>query len=512
MLSSIVRNYLLSRMHRIEAWMARPLEEQQKNFRVILKNARDTEWGRKFGYRSMASMNDFKRRIPLQDYETLQPFIHRMMQGEQNVLWNKPIHWFAKSSGTTSHKSKYIPLSSESIRFNHYRGGLDLLSAYCNDHPETNFLKGKGIVVGGSLQRNNENEKMSFGDLSAVLMQRLSRFSQRFRSPRLSIAIMNDWEPKLEAMARATLHENITNISGVPTWTLLLLKRIMELANTDDVLNVWKNFELYIHGGVSFLPYRKEFDKFFKKHPVHYREAYNASEGFFGFQLNERDDDLLLHVHNGVFYEFLPIQKINETEPETLLLHEVKTDEQYALIISTEGGLCRYKIGDTIRFTSIHPFKIQVTGRTKHYINAFGEEVIVDNAERALEEACRQTEAVVSDYTVAPIHLTSREKGAHEWFIEFSRNPVSFDQFLKLLDTSLQSLNSDYEAKRSHDLALLAPKIRVLPVGTFYRWLHAKGRIGGQHKVPRLSNDRTIAEEILALIQPQIQTDTSIPD
>ena len=287
----------------------------------------------------------------------------------------------------------------------------------------------------------------------------------------------------------------------------------MELANTDDVLNVWKNFELYIHGGVSFIPYRKEFDKFFKQHPIHYREAYNASEGFFGFQLNEQDDDLLLHVRNRVFYEFLPIQKINETEPETLLLHEVRKDEQYALIISTEGGLCRYKIGDTIRFTSIHPFKIQVTGRTKHYINVFGEEVIVDNAERALEEACRQTEAVVSDYTVAPIHLTSREKGAHEWLIEFSRKPLSFDQFLKSLDASLQSLNSDYEAKRSHDLALLAPKIRVLPVGTFYRWLHAKGRTGGQHKVPRLSNDRTIAEEILAMIQPYIQTDTSsVPD
>lgn len=480
--------------------MEYPLDAQQKVFQYLVLQAKDTEWGKTHNYASIRYADEFRRMVPLQDYESLKPYIRRIMDGEQNVLWNTPVKWFSKSSGTTSDKSKFIPMTAESIEDCHYRGAIDLLSAYCISNPGTKFLSGKGLIVGGSHQINPVNKSTVYGDLSAVLLQNMSFFAQWYRTPDLSIALMDDWEKKLDALAFATVHEDVTNISGVPTWTMLLIKRLFEITGKNDLSEIWPNLEFYIHGGVSFKPYHEEFKSLIRANRMFYYETYNASEGFFGFQFGLNDGDLLLHLNNGIFYEFIPSASFGEEQPRTLLLHEVVTGENYGLVISTNGGLWRYVVGDTIRFTSVRPYKIQVTGRLKHFINAFGEEVIVDNTDRALAEACRQLGAVVNDYTVAPIYLTTQRRGGHEWLIEFSKVPYDMMLFTKVLDETLRGLNSDYDAKRSHDLALLPPVIHALEPNTFYNWLKSKGKLGGQNKVPRLNNNRDYAEEILATI------------
>ncbi|MBA2407465.1 MAG: GH3 auxin-responsive promoter family protein [Chitinophagales bacterium] len=495
--SPIVQWFLRQRISQIEAWREYPLDAQQKVFQYLVQQAKDTEWGKTYDFASIRYADDFRNRIPLQDYESLKPYIQRIMDGEQNILWNTPVKWFSKSSGTTSDKSKFIPMTAESIEDCHYRGAIDLLSAYCSSNPDTKLFTGKGLIVGGSHQINPLNKNSLFGDLSAVLLQNMSFFAQWYRTPDLSIALMDDWEKKLEALATATIHEDVTNISGVPTWTMLLIKRLFEIKGKDNLTDIWPNLELYIHGGVSFKPYREEFKSLIRSDKIFYYETYNASEGFFGFQYGLNDDDLLLHLNNGIFYEFIPSSEFGKDKPETVFLHEVIPEENYAIVISTNGGLWRYVVGDTIRFTSVRPYKIQVTGRLKHYINAFGEEVIVENTDKALEEACRQTGAVVNDYTVAPIYLTTQHRGRHEWLIEFSKPPLDLNEFTMILDKCLRALNSDYDAKRSHDLALLHPAIIILPPYTFYNWLKSKGKLGGQNKVPRLSNDRTYADEIL---------------
>lgn len=496
----VVQWFLKQRMSQIQAWMDYPMDSQLRVFSQLIQSAKETEWGKKFDYASLRSPDPFRERIPVQDYDSLKPYFERMINGEQNVLWNTPIKWFSKSSGTTSDRSKFIPMSRESIEECHYKGGIDLLSAYCAAVPETTLLSGKGIIVGGSHHPNASNQFTSSGDLSAVLMQNMSFFAQWFRTPDLSIALMDDWEKKLEALAISTMDENITNLSGVPTWTMLLLKKVMELKQKSSIHEVWPNLELYIHGGVSFTPYRKEFDSLIRWHDMHYYQTYNASEGFFAFQLGKDDDDMLLHLSNGIFYEFIPESEFGREQPRTNLLHEVVPGVNYGLLISTCGGLWRYNVGDTIRFSSIRPYKIQVTGRLKHYINAFGEEVIVDNADRALAEACHATGAEVRDYTVAPIFLTTEHRGGHEWLIEFAKSPDDLSAFASILDTSLRRINSDYDAKRQHDLALLPPKIRSLPDHSFYHWLKSKNKLGGQNKVPRLSNDRKYADEIIQLL------------
>lgn len=477
-----------------------PLDAQQKVFQYLIESAKDTEWGKAHGYADIRYADDFRRRVPLQDYDSLKPFIQRLMDGEQNILWNTPVKWFSKSSGTTSDKSKFIPMTEESIEDCHYRGAIDLLSGYCNANPNTKLLSGKGLIVGGSHQINPMNKSAVYGDLSAVLLQNMSFFAQWYRTPDLAVALMNDWELKLEALAKATVNEDVTNISGVPTWTMLLIKKLFEITGKNNLKTIWPNLELYIHGGVSFKPYRSSFRSLVQSDDMHYYETYNASEGFFGFQYGLNDDDLLLHLNNGIFYEFIPSTEFGNSAPRTVFLHEVITSENYGLVISTNGGLWRYVVGDTIRFTSVRPYKIQVTGRLKHFINAFGEEVIVDNTDRAIAEACRLTSAVVNDYTVAPIYLTLENRGGHEWLIEFSKPPEDLGYFAKVLDDSLRAVNSDYDAKRSHNLALLLPVIRALRPDTFYNWLKSKGKLGGQNKVPRLSNDRSYVEEILATV------------
>ena len=396
--------------------------------------------------------------------------------------------------------SKLLPVSNEALEDCHFRGGMDILSAYVNNNPESKIFNGKGLIVGGSHKVHQHNEKILIGDLSAVLMQNLKFYAQWYRTPDLGIALMDDWEQKVDAMARNTVGEDVTNISGVPTWTIVLIKKLFELSGKKSLNEIWPNFELYIHGGVNFEPYREQFKMLTADTNTKFYQTYNASEGFFGFQESNSDNDLLLHLNNGVFYEFLPVEEIGKENPKTLLLHEVKENESYGLIVTTNSGLWRYMIGDTVKFTSVSPFKIVVNGRVKHFINAFGEEVIVDNSDRAIAMACSATNAHVSDYTVAPIYLTLNKKGAHEWFIEFDKHPENLESFITQLDKSLRLVNSDYDAKRQKDIALSQPVVHVLQPGSFHHWLKSKNKLGGQHKVPRLSNNRIIAEELLTML------------
>ncbi|MFM2224470.1 MAG: hypothetical protein RJA07_672 [Bacteroidota bacterium] len=497
--NSIISWFFKQRLDQIQRFMDEPLECQEQVLGNLISLASTTEWGEKYGYDEIESIADFKKRVPIQDYESLKPYIQRTMQGEQNLLWHSDIIWFAKSSGTTSDKSKFIPISQESMDDCHYKGGKDVLTIYCNNHPDTKIFSGKGLVMGGSHQMNPLNESASFGDLSAVLIQNMPWLGSVIQTPDLDVALMNDWEKKIEMMIATVLQQDITHIAGVPTWTMVLIQRILERTGKKNLLEVFPNLELYIHGGVSFTPYKSQFQQLIQGNQMNYYQTYNASEGFFGIQFEPNADDMLLMLDYGIFYEFIPAENMDDENPTTLQLHEVEIGKVYALVISTNGGLWRYKIGDTITFTSVFPFKIKVAGRTKNYINAFGEELMVHNADEALAMACSQTNAVIKDYTAAPIFLTNEHKGGHEWLIEFEKQPNDLLQFTTILDVHLQKINSDYEAKRQKDIALQMPVIHSLQPNTFYNWLKQKGKIGGQHKVPRLSNDRKIVEEILQI-------------
>lgn len=491
------------RLHDIELFLKYPVEVQQDLFRSLMRNARYTDWGRKYGYTDIESSAEFKRRVPVQTYEDLRPFVDRMLKGEQNLLWPTEINWFAKSSGTTSDRSKFIPVSREALEDCHYKGGKDLLALYFNNNPKNKMYTGKTFIVGGSQQLNQLRQDGSYSaDLSAIIINNLPAWVEMRRTPDKTIALMDKWEDKIEQMARATMKEKVCNISGIPSWTLVLLKRICELNNTDNILDVWPGLELYMHGGVSFKPYRAQFEKLIPSPTMSYYETYNASEGFFGLQDRENEDELLLMLDYGIYYEFAPMSEVENEQPKTLDLSEVEVGVNYELIISTNAGLWRYRLGDTIMFTSLYPFRFKITGRTKHFINAFGEELIVDNAESALETACQRTGAIVSDYTAAPIYMSAdRANGGHEWLIEFEKEPEHMHYFIEVLDNALKALNSDYEAKRSNDLTLARPVVHVLPKNTFYGWLQSKGTLGGQHKIPRLSNDRRVVEEVLSQLQ-----------
>jgi hypothetical protein len=436
--------------------------------------------------------------VPIHSYEDMKPYVERMMNGEENILWNTPINWFAKSSGTTSDKSKFIPISEESLHDNHFKASKDVLATYYNNFPGSDLLTGKSLVVGGSHQLNKMNEEIQYGDLSAVLMQNTPFWGQWLRTPELSIALLDEWEDKIEQLAAITAEENVTSLAGVPTWTLLLLKRILAIKGKTTIKEVWPNLELYITGGVSFVPYREQFDKIFGA-KINYLEIYNASEGFFAGQQCPDDDGMLLFTEHGIFYEFMPVDQYGQKNPQTVGLDKVSIGKNYALVISTTGGLWRYLVGDTIQFTSLHPYKIKVTGRLKHYMNAFGEEVIVDNSDNAISMAAEKTGSIVNDYTAAPVFFSEHANGAHEWLIEFEKKPDNLQQFIIELDNALKNCNSDYEAKRHRDIALRLPIVHILPKGHFTKWLHSKNKVGGQHKVPRLSNERVILEEILSI-------------
>ena len=495
LLSPAISRLARMRFWRIENWSRHPVDVQREVLQHLVTAAQYTEFGKKYNFSKLFSLKEFKRSVPIHEYEDIKPYILRMMNGEENVLWNTPINWFAKSSGTTSDKSKFIPISEESLQDNHFKASKDVLTTYYNNFPGSDLLTGKSLVIGGSHQLSKMNEDIQYGDLSAVLMQNTPFWGQWLRTPELSIALLDEWENKIEQLARVTAEENVTSLAGVPTWTLLLLKKILAIKGKDTIREVWPNLELYINGGVSFIPYREQFDKIFGG-KINYLEIYNASEGFFAGQQSPDDDGMLLFTEHGIFYEFMPVEQYGKDNPATVGLKNVIKGKNYALVISTTGGLWRYLVGDTVQFTSINPYKIKVTGRLKHYMNAFGEEVIVDNSDNAIATAAGKTGVVVNDYTAAPIYFSEQSNGAHEWLIEFEEKPDNMDFFIMALDTALKDCNSDYEAKRHKDIALRLPVVHAVPGGTFTEWLRTKGKLGGQHKVPRLSNERTMLEEI----------------
>ncbi len=502
LINTFVSWLMKKRIHQIELFMKYPHEVQLEWFKKLLNHARNTEYGKRYDFKSIQTPKQYQERIPLNDYETLKPFIDRLRNCEQNILWPSEIKWFAKSSGTTNDKSKFIPVSQEALEECHFKGGKDLLSIYCNNHSETKLFNGKAIAMGGSHQiMEIKNESFYYqGDLSAILIQNLPAWVEFMRTPNLSIALMDEWESKIEKMANAIIPHNVTNISGVPSWTLLLLKRVLEITGKSNLLEVWPNFELFIHGGVNFAPYREQFLSILPSCEINYLETYNASEGFFGIQDRDNINDMLLMLDYGIFYELIPLEELERDHPKALPLEDVKLNTNYAMVISTNAGLWRYLIGDTIQFTSLNPYRIKITGRTKNFINAFGEELIVDNAEKAIATACERCHALITEYTAAPVYIQSNQKGAHEWLMEFSTPPEDLTFFTSIFDNALKSLNSDYEAKRYHGLLLEEPRIRLMPPGTFYSWMKSKGKLGGQHKVPRLSNDRKYVDEILKMV------------
>jgi len=485
------------RLWGVENWISFPISAQRNVLQHLVTQAQYTEFGRKYKFSRLFTVKDFKNRIPIHEYNDLKSYIERMMAGEQNILWNTPIYWFAKSSGTTSHKSKFIPISEESLKDIHFKGSKDVLTNYYKNFPDSDLLTGKSLVVGGSHQVNSLDEEIQYGDLSAVLMQNTPFWGNWIRTPQLNIALLDEWESKIEQLAQSTIHENVTSLAGVPTWTIILIKRILEISGKNTLKEVWPNLELYMHGGVSFVPYRDQINKLIGA-PINYLEMYNASEGFFAAQNMPDNEGLLLYTDHGIFYEFLPVEEYGKSN-ETIGLKEVELNKNYAPVISTNGGLWRYLLGDTIEFTSLRPFKIKVTGRLKHFINAFGEEVIVDNADKAIAIASEKTNSIVKDYTAAPVFFSENNNGAHEWLIEFETAPNDFKRFTFELDEALKSLNSDYEAKRYKNIALRLPIIHSLQKNTFDHWLKSKGKLGGQHKVPRLSNERKMIEEILCI-------------
>ncbi|MBS1935500.1 MAG: GH3 auxin-responsive promoter family protein [Bacteroidetes bacterium] len=495
LLSPAISRLARFRQWGIEQWVLNPVAVQRETLQHLVTSAQYTEFGRKYNFSKLFSVKEFKQAIPIHEYDDIKPYIERIMRGEQNILWNTPVNWFAKSSGTTSDKSKFIPVSEESLQDCHYKGAKDMLTMYYNFNPDSDLLTGKGLVIGGSHTINQINADAHYGDLSAVLLQNSPFWGHWIRTPDLSIALLDEWEDKIERLAKSTINENVTSISGVPTWTMILIKHILEITAKNTLADVWPSLELYIHGGVSFTPYREQFNKLIGKE-INYLDIYNASEGVFAGQAHPDDYGMMLFVDHGIFMEFMPVEEYGKPNPQTIGLNDVQTDKNYALVISTNGGLWRYLLGDTIQFTTLHPFRIKVSGRLKHFINAFGEEVIVDNTDKAIAIACEKTGAIVNDYTAAPVYFSNNSNGAHEWLIEFEKEPAYLNHFTYELDTALKNINSDYEAKRHKDIALRMPVVKALQKGVFTDWLRSKGKLGGQHKVPRLSNDRKYIDEI----------------
>lgn len=500
-LDSLLTWFMKKRIHQIELFMKYPHDVQEEWFQSLISSAEATEWGKKYDYNSILTPEEFKNRVPIQDYNSLKPYIDRMIKGEQNILWPSDIKWFAKSSGTTSDRSKFIPVSEECLTECHFQGGKDMLTIYFNNKPESQIFSGKSVVLGGSSQINSFSSDSYYGDLSSILLRNLPFWAEFKRTPNLEVTLLPDFEEKIEKVANITIHENVTNLAGVPTWNIVLAKKILEITGKNNLLEVWPNLEFYTHGGVSFKPYREQFKKLIPSDKMYYLENYNASEGYFALQDMSDSEELLLMLDYGIYYEFLPIENLYDENPQTLGLHEVELNKNYALIISTNAGLWRYMIGDTIKFVTLSPFRIQITGRTKQFINTFGEELIVDNAEDAIKKASEITHAIVKDYTAGPIYFKEGEAGAHEWIIEFEQQPDNFETFCKILDETLREINSDYDAKRYKNMALQFPVIHNAPNYTFFEWMKSKGKLGGQNKVPRLSNNRDYLEPLLAIIK-----------
>ncbi|OAD45740.1 GH3 auxin-responsive promoter family protein [Polaribacter atrinae] len=499
-INSIISWFLKKRKHQIELFLKYPIDVQDELLLKLVNTARNTTFGKEKNFSKIRNHTDFTKNVPIQKYETFEPLIERCRKGEQNLFWPTDIKWFAKSSGTTNAKSKFIPVSDEALEYCHMKAGKDMLCLYINNNEDTQLFTGKGLRLGGSSDVYQDNNSY-FGDLSAIIIENMPFWADFSSAPSQEVALMSDWETKMDAIIDETIDEDITSLAGVPSWMLVLLNRILERTGKEHILEVWPNLEVYFHGGVNFNPYREQYKKIIPKQRFKYYEIYNASEGFFAIQDRNNSKELLLMLDYGIFYEFIPMSEYKGENSETITLADVKKDIDYALIITTNGGLWRYLIGDTIRFTSLEPYRIKITGRTKHYINVFGEELNIENVEDALKLACEKTEATISDYTVGPIFMKGKEKGGHEWILEFSKKPASMGYFSEVLDNALKSINSDYEAKRYLNMTLMAPKVHQAEEGLFYKWLKQKNKLGGQHKVPRLSNSRDFVEELLVLMK-----------
>ena len=496
--NSIASWFLKKRIHQIELFLKYPNEVQNELLFSLLKIAKDTEIGKTYDFASIKSYKDFNDRLPVVNYETIQPSIERSRNGEQNIYWPTPIKWFAKSSGTTNAKSKFIPVSTESLEDCHYAASKDLLCMYLNNNEDSQLFTGKSLRLGGSKELYKENGT-AFGDLSAILIDNMPFWAEYSSTPSSKVSLMSAWETKMQAIVDETINENVTSLAGVPSWMLVLLNNVLDTTGKDSLFDIWPNLEVYFHGGVSFNPYIEQYRAILPKKQFKYYEIYNASEGFFAIQDQNYSGDLLLMLDYGIFYEFIPMDTYGKTDQKIIPLSDVELNTNYAVIITTNAGLWRYKIGDTIRFVSINPHRIKVSGRTKHHINAFGEELIIENAEDALKKVCKLTASEIVDYTAAPIFMSGKEKGAHEWIIEFKTPPKDMAHFEMLFDDALKSLNSDYEAKRFNDITLNKPKIHSARPNLFYDWLKKNNKLGGQHKVPRLSNSRDYVDELLQL-------------
>jgi hypothetical protein len=494
-INSIASWVLKQRIHQIELFLKYPNEVQEELLMNLIRASENTVVGKQYDFASIKSYNTFADRIPISTYEDVEPFIEQTRQGEQNILWSTPIKWFAKSSGTTNAKSKFIPVSNEALEDCHYKGSKDLLCLYLNNNEDSQMFIGKSLRLGGSSQIY-ENNNTFFGDLSAILIENMPIWAEFSSTPSSRVSLMSEWETKITAIIEESRNENVTSFAGVPSWMLVLMNKVLEATDKGNLMEIWPNLEVYFHGGVSFEPYREQYKKILPSSSFKYYEIYNASEGFFAIQDLNNSSDLLLMLDYGIFYEFIPMSVFGTSEEKAIRLSDVEIDVNYAILISTNAGLWRYLVGDTVRFTSLSPFRIRVTGRTKHHINVFGEELMVENTDRAISKASQLTNSEVVDYTVAPIFMQDKEKGAHEWMIEFKSKPSNINEFQKILDETLQSLNSDYEAKRHNNMTLNPLVINVARPNLFYDWLKEQDKLGGQHKIPRLSNKRDYLEQL----------------
>jgi len=498
LVNSIASWFLKKRFHQIDLFLKYPNEVQEELLFSLIDSAKNTEIGKKYDFSSVKTYKEFANRIPIKNYEGYQDLFERSRLGEHNIFWPTPIKWFAKSSGTTSAKSKFIPVSQESLEDCHYAASKDLLCMYLNNNENSQLFTGKGLRLGGSKELYKENGTV-YGDLSAILIDNMPFWAEFSSTPSNKVSLMSDWENKMSAIVNETINENVTSLAGVPSWMLVLLNNVLDKTVKSSLFDIWPNLEVYFHGGVSFNPYKQQYKKILPKKDFKYYEIYNASEGFFAIQDKNYSSELLLMLDYGIYYEFIPMETHGTPNQRVIPLSEVEKGKNYAVIITTNAGLWRYKIGDTVRFTSISPYRIRVSGRTKHHINAFGEELIIENAEDALRKVCKKTKSEIVDYTAAPIFMVGKEKGAHEWLIEFKTPPKDIDYFNELFDNALKSLNSDYEAKRYNNITLNKPKINIAREKLFYDWLKINNKLGGQHKVPRLSNTRDYMDELLRL-------------
>ena len=497
-INSIASWVLKQRIHQIELFLKYPNEVQEELLMNLIRSTENTIIGKQYSFNSIKSYDAFQERVPISNYEDLEPLIERTRKGEQNVFWNEPIKWFAKSSGTTNAKSKFIPVSNAALENCHYKGSKDLLCLYLNNNEESQLFTGKSLRLGGSKQLYEDNNTF-FGDLSAILIDNMPFWAEFSSTPSNKTSLMSEWETKLLAIVNETKIENVTSFAGVPSWMLVLLNKVLEETGKTNLFEIWPNLEVYFHGGVSFDPYREQYKNILPKQDFKYYEIYNASEGFFAIQDLNHSNDLLLMLDYGIFYEFIPMDTFGTPSQKIIRLAEVEMNKNYAIVITTNSGLWRYLIGDTVRFTSLSPYRIRVTGRTKHHINVFGEELMVENTDMAIAKTCKQTNSEILDYTVAPIFMNGKEKGSHEWIIEFRKKPENIELFAKLLDENIQGLNSDYEAKRYNNMTLNQLTLNVARENLFYDWLKKQDKLGGQHKIPRLSNKRDYVEELFFL-------------